>query len=183
TAYEIFTRLEFRRVLFRSWRFMAVDPSTAMLELSRRRAEQEGFLDRCVFHAGYVQELPEAPAYDAATCFLVSQFILDVDERAALFRAIAARLRAGGLLASSDLAADTASAEYALLLEAWMRTMAGAEVPADALERMRRAYGEDVAVLPPAQVEAILRAGGFELPVPFFRAGLIHAWVSRRGAG
>ncbi|KAF1702737.1 class I SAM-dependent methyltransferase [Pseudoxanthomonas suwonensis] len=165
------------------WRFMAVDPSGAMLEVSRRRAEQEGFIDRCVFHAGYVQELPEAPAYDAATCFLVSQFILDIDERAALFRAIAARLRPGGLLASSDLAADTASPEYAVLLEAWMRTMAGAEVPADALERMRRAYGEDVAVLPPAQVEAILRAGGFELPVPFFQAGLIHAWVSRRAAG
>src|SRR5690606_33030544 len=30
------------------WRFMAVDPSGAMLGVRRRRAEQEGFIDRCV---------------------------------------------------------------------------------------------------------------------------------------
>lgn len=88
----------------------------------------------------------------------------------------------GGRLASSDLASDVASPEYELLLQAWMTMMAGADVPAEAIGRMRRAYAEDVGVLPPAQVEAILRAGGFDVPVPFFQAGLIHAWISTRQA-
>ena len=58
--------------------------------------------------------------------------------------------------------------------------MAAAEVPAEAIERIRAAYAGDVAVLPPAQVEAIIAAGGFEPPVRFFQAGLIHGWISRR---
>ena len=167
---------------FPGWRFTAVDPSGAMLDVARRRAAEEGFLDRCRFHAGYLETLPAGPAHDAATCFLVSQFILDAGARAEFFRGIARRLVPGGRLASSDLASDVASPEYELLLQAWMTMMAGADVPAEAIERMRRAYAEDVGVLPPAQVEAILRAGGFDLPVPFFQAGLIHAWISTRQA-
>lgn len=168
---------------FPGWRFTALDPSETMLEVSRRRAGEQGFLDRCQFHAGYLETLPDGPAHDAATCFLVSQFILDREARAAFFRNIVARLVPGGRLASSDLAADVDSPEYAVQLRDWMTMMSGADVPAEAIERMRRAYAEDVGVLPPAQVEAILRAGGFSMPVPFFQAGLIRAWVATTPAG
>ena len=51
----------------------------------------------------------------------------------------------------------------------------------EALARMRRAYAQDVGVLPAAEIASIIAAGGFELPVQFFQAGLIHGWVSRRG--
>lgn len=166
------------------WRFTAVEPSGEMLSRCRSLAEREGFAARCVFHEGYLDSLPEAGPFDAATCFLVSQFLLDRGARIAFFRGIAQRLAPGGLLASTDLAADTASEEYVFLLQAWARMMAAAEVAPEAIERMRRAYGQDVAVLPPAGVEAILSEGGFPLPVRFFQAGLIHGWLSRRaGAG
>lgn len=164
------------------WRFTAVEPSGEMLRRCRERAQAEGFLDRCAFHEGYLDSLPATDLFDAATCFLVSQFLLDRGERVDFFRGIAQRLRPGGLLASTDLAADTASSGYEVLLGAWARMMAAAEVAPEAIERMRRAYGQDVAVLPPAQVEAILREAGFALPVPFFQAGLIHGWLSRRDA-
>ncbi len=163
------------------WRFTAVEPSGAMLDLCRRRAEEGGFAARCEFHEGYLESLPAGPAHDAATCFLVSQFILDRPARAAFFRGIADRLKPGGLLASSDLASDVRSPEYDVLLAAWMQMMAAAEVSPEAMARMRKAYAEDVGVLPPAEVAAIIVAGGFELPVQFFQAGLIHGWVSRRG--
>jgi len=65
------------------------------------------------------------------------------------------------------------------LLEVWFRTMATADLSPEALQRMREAYRRDVAVLPPAEVEAIIRAGGFEAPVRFFQAGLIHGWFTR----
>lgn len=161
------------------WTFTAVEPSPAMLNACRERAEAQGYAQRCRFHEGYLDSLPAGEPFDAATCLLVSQFILDRRERAAFFRAIAERLRPGGLLASSDLASDLGSPAQHRLLEVWFRTMATADLSAEALQRMREAYQRDVAVLPPAEVEAIIRAGGFDTPVPFFQAGLIHAWFSR----
>lgn len=165
---------------FPAWTFTALEPSGRMLEACRARAEVEGFADRCDFHEGFVDSLPAGAHYDAATCFLVSQFLVDRAQRVRFFAYIAARLRAGGLLASSDLASDVASPAYGVLLPAWLRMMSAAEVPAEAIERARVAYTRDVAVLPPADVASIIASGGFDTPVRFFQAGLIHAWISRR---
>lgn len=165
---------------FPRWRFTAVEPSGAMLDVCRRRAEAEGFASRCDFHEGYLDSLPAGQLHDAATCFLVSQFILEPEARSAFFREIADRLKPGGILASSDLASDTGSAEYAALLRTWLQLMASGGVTPEGLERMRHAYARDVAVLPPEHVASIIRSGGFDTPVRFFQAGLIHAWYSRR---
>ncbi|MEI2415119.1 class I SAM-dependent methyltransferase [Orrella sp. JC864] len=162
------------------WSFAAVDPSGAMLEVCRKKAEEGGFAHRCRFYEGYVESLSGQEPFDAATCFLVSQFILDPQARAGLFGAIAARLKPGGLLASSDLAADTALPEYEALLGVWLDMMRAAGIPASGLEQMRAAYAKDVAILPPGQVAGIIQAGGFGEPVAFYQAGLIRAWFSRR---
>ncbi len=167
---------------FPHWKFTAVEPSGAMLEQCRQRAVKEGFESRCQFHEGYVDSLQGDSLHDAATCFLVSQFILDRDERTGFFRSIAARLAPGGLLASSDLASQVGSREHDALVHAWMNMMAAADVPPEALEKMRAAWKKDVAILPPAEVASIIESGGFESPVPFYQAGLIHAWFSRRRA-
>ena len=168
---------------FPQWTFTAVEPSGAMLEVCRDKAVKGGFASRCEFQQGYLESLPTQAPFDAATCFLVSQFILEPQARTAFFRAIAARLHPGGILASSDLASDVNSTQYDALLRAWMNMMRAADIPAAGIEQMRAAYAKDVAVLPAEQVAAIIRAGGFEQPVPFYQAGLIHAWFSRRAAG
>lgn len=166
--------------LFPHWTFTAVEPSPAMLTACRERADAQGYAQRCRFHEGYLDSLPAGEPFNAATSFLVSQFILDASERSAFFRAIAERLRPGGLLASSDLAADLSSAAQQSLLEVWFRTMATADLSPDALQRMREAYERDVAVRAAPEIERIIASGGFESPVPFFQAGLIHAWYARR---
>mgnify|MGYP001762325404 FL=1 len=162
------------------WRFTAVEPSGAMLDLCKQKAEQEGFASRCVFHQGYLETLPKHELHDAATCFLVSQFFVDQQQRSAFFLQIANRLKVRALLASSDLASDTQSAEYDVLLRAWMNMMSTAAITAEAIDRMRAAYSNDVGVLAPDRIASIIAAGGFERPVQFFQAGLIHAWLSRR---
>lgn len=167
--------------LFPGWRFTAVEPSGAMLAACRQRAEANGYAPRCRFHEGFLDSLPATDPFDAATSFLVSQFILERHERVAFFHAIAQRLRPGGLLASTDLASDLSAAAQGRLLEVWFRTMATADLTPEALQRMREAYQRDVGVLPPAEVEAIIRAGGFDTPVQFFQAGLIHGWFAQRG--
>ncbi len=162
------------------WRFTAVEPSGPMLDVCRQRAEKEGVASRCTFHEGYLGSLPFIEPQDAATCFLVSQFFLEESERSTFFNGIAERLKPNGLLASADLASDVESPEYEVLLRAWMSMMSAADISSEAIERMRKAYAHDVGVLPPAKVASIIESGGFELPVPFFQAGLIHAWLSRR---
>jgi tRNA (cmo5U34)-methyltransferase len=165
---------------FPQWRFAVVEPSAPMLEVCRRKAEECGITTRCVFHDGYLDSLPPSAAFDAATSLLVSQFILAPEARAGFFRIIAGRLRPGGYLASADLASDTASATYQSLLEVWIRLMRETGSAPEQLEKMRVAYGRDVAVLPVEQVSSLIASAGFETPVLFLQTGLIHAWYAQR---
>lgn len=165
---------------FPRWRFLALDPAPAMIEQCRARAERDGFADRCEFHAGLLDTLPHAEAFDGATCFLVSQFLLDPAERTALFAAIARRMRPGGMLAWADLAWDTTAGDYPAMLRLWMQAMSGAGLDDDALARIRGNYARDVAILPPDAVAALVASAGFDAPLRFHQAGMIHGWCARR---
>lgn len=167
---------------FPNWRFTAVEPSGAMLDVCRQRAEKEGFISRCFFHNGYVESLPDIELHNAATCFMVSQFILDNKERSKFFRAISERLNPNGILVSADLSSAVGSTEYKALLKAWVSMLHAANVPADAIEKTHSAWAKDVAILPPDDVKSIIRRGGFESPVQFYQAGFVHAWCSVRSS-
>lgn len=165
---------------FPRWSFTVVEPSGAMLDVCRYRVENEGFKTRCYFHKGYVDSLPSQDIHDAATCFLVSQFIVESEVRSEFFRSIANKLQPGAILASSDLASEVGSDHYKSLVGAWMNMMAAADIPPEGLKKMRSAWKKDVAILPPSEIVSIIEYGGFEAPVQFFQAGLIHAWFSKR---
>ncbi|HTM70438.1 MAG TPA: class I SAM-dependent methyltransferase [Luteimonas sp.] len=166
---------------FPRWRFLALDPAPGMITRCRERAERDGFADRCEFHDGLVGTLPDAPAFDGATCFLVSQFILDAEARTRFFGEIAERLQPGGMLAWADLAWDTEAPDYPPMLRLWMRAMSGAGLDDAALERIRAGYARDVAILPPGRVAALVADAGFLAPLRFHQAGMIHGWCARRG--
>lgn len=163
-----------------AWRFTAVEPSGPMLDVCRQRAEKDGFASRCHFHGGYLDSLSGTKPHDAATCFLVSQFFLDHQARSEFFREISRQLKAEGILASSDLASDVESSEYEILLRAWMNMMEASDISPEGMDRLRKAYANDVGVLPPGEIASIIESGGFTPPVQFFQAGLIHAWLSKR---
>lgn len=165
---------------FPRWRFLALDPSAQMIATCRARAGRDGFADRCDFHVGLLETLPDDAAFDGATCFLVSQFLLDPAARTAFFAGIAKRLHAGGILAWADLAWDTAAPDYPAMLRLWLQAMSGVGLDDAAIERMRSAYSRDVAVLPPDRVAALVAAAGFEAPLRFHQAGMIHGWCARR---
>lgn len=165
---------------FPGWTFTAVEPSSGMVAVARQRALEHGYAARCSFHTGYLDTLADAEPFDCASSLLVSQFILDTEQRAGFFRAIAGRLKDGGVLVSSDLAADVSTDEYKSLLAVWLRTMAAADVPHERVLEMQAAYARDVAILPPRTVAAIIASAGFEAPVQFHQAGLIHAWYAQR---
>lgn len=167
---------------FPEWRFTAVEPATAMLDRFRRRAEEHGISSRCLFHPGYLDSLPSNGSFDAATAFLVSQFILERPARTEFFQRIAERLSPAGILICSDLTGDLTAAECQELLDVWFRVMSGSgTIPsAEGIAQMREAYRRNVAILPPGDVCDIITRGGFDAPVHFFQAGMIHAWYAKR---
>jgi tRNA (cmo5U34)-methyltransferase len=168
--------------VFPGWSFTAVEPSGAMLDICRKRVDEVGLSSRCRFHEGYLGSLPPEELHDAATCFLVSQFILDAHARSGFFRLIANRLVLGGILANTDLSADVEADEYDALLAVWQRVMETSTVTAEGLERMKSGYAKDVAILPSAEVASIIESGGFGKAVEFFQAGLIRGWFARRAS-
>jgi tRNA (cmo5U34)-methyltransferase len=167
---------------FPGWRFTAVEPSVPMLDVLHRRVEEQGIASRCTFHAGYLDTLPPSEPFDAATAFLVSQFILDRPARSRFFQAISNRLLPDGILICSDLAGDLSCPECQALLEIWYTLTSGNSVTPEGVARMRETYGRDVAVVLPNEVRDIISRGGFQSPVQFFQAGMIHAWFAARNA-
>lgn len=158
---------------FPQWRFTAVDPSSAMLDVCQERVEEAGIASRCTFHEGYLESLPDSDPFDAATSILVSHFIAEGEKRSKYYTEIAARLRRGGYMINADLAADMASSEYKSLLDIWVRMHNYSGMAAGG-----GSVGRNLALRSPGKVASILKSSGFESPVLFFQTLLIHAWFS-----
>ena len=80
---------------------------------------------RCDFHESFIDTLPARELFDAATCLLVSQFILQAEARSEFFNQMARRLRPQGILIHAEIAFDTASPVFEKLFEVWVREMTG----------------------------------------------------------
>ncbi len=159
------------------WRFTAVDPSGPMLKRCRARAEKAGIASRCEFHEGIVADLNDEAVFDGATALLVSQFVMDETARTEFFQAISNRLRPGAPLMTADLATDSLDGP---LMELWKRAWLHADIPAENVALMREMLGRAVAVLPPADVAALIEAGGFEAPLLCFQTLMIHGWTATK---
>ena len=164
---------------FPQWQFTAVEPATAMLDICRQRADECGIASRCSFHEAYLDSLPASVPFDAATCILVSQFIMHLEDRQRFFRKLTEHLRPGGYLVNADLASDISGSTYNSLFEIWLRGWKYTGIPAEEVENLRASLGRDVAVLPPQEIESIITSSGFETPVLFFQTLLIHAWYAK----
>ncbi len=165
---------------FPGFEFTAVEPSEAMLEICRKKAEEEGIAPRCSFFCGYIQDLPAAEPFDVATSLLVSQFITQRVERVAFFEAVAQRLQPGGYLINVDLSADLESERAVGLKEFWGKMQVYLGTPPEKANDYLEGWKGNVAVLPPEQVEEIISAGGFGRPTLFYQNLFIHGWFARR---
>lgn len=165
---------------FPTWKFTAVEPSGAMLEICRSKAIEHGFIDRCRFHEGFLESFDSEDKFDAATCFLVSQFILSNTERMAFFSRIAQHLISNGHLISADLSCDVETTEFDELLKSWCYMMLGKDSCSDNIEKMKKTYAENVSILPPSKVAELIESSGFEKPIQFFKSGLVCAWQTKQ---
>jgi len=160
---------------FPGWRFVAVEPAAAMLDRCRARVEEAGMAERCTFHAGYLDTLAEGDPFDGATSILVSQFVVDRDQRRDFFREIARRLRDEAPLMTADLATEPQD-----LMPLWRRAWRYAGHSDPQIDEMIASLGKNVAVCPAVDVEALLQEAGFRPPQRCFQGILIHGWVTHK---
>ncbi len=165
------------------WRFVAVEPSGAMLDLCRRKLVDAGVADRCEFHEGYLDSLPATELFEAATAILVSHFLVELDQRRAFFLGIAERLMDGGMLVSVDLSAGESEEIYLRLFEVWKRLFGIAGMEHEQIAKFAAAYGKDVALSSPGTIEELIASAGFEEPVAFFQAVLMRGWFATKMIG
>ena len=162
------------------WQFTALDPSADMLAVCRREVDAAGLAGRVRIFEGYVDELDDGIAYDAATSILASHFILDRRDRRAYFAGIAERLRPGGILVNADLSGDRQAPAFDAVEHVWLSAVRSAGLDDDSVASYRASLDTSVGLLPPHELAALIASAGFSEPAQFYQAGLIHAHTARR---
>jgi tRNA (cmo5U34)-methyltransferase len=166
----------------RGWRLTGVDPSQDMLALARRRAEWLGVSDRVSLIRGTVEDLPADAAFDAATCLFVLHFLPDDDKRA-LLRGIARRLRPGGsLILATGARVAIAESLRADVLGIWQHYGQLAGMPAEQMRStIDRLLEQQLTATAQADQVRLLHEAGFAHVgqlLSVFDGGLV-AWIAR----
>jgi tRNA (cmo5U34)-methyltransferase len=164
---------------FPEWTFLGLDPSAEMLDVCGERLKQAGMLERCELVQGYVQDLPLGESFDAAVSVLVGHFVTR-EVRLSFYRNMASRIRSGGYLVNTEISFDLDSPAFPSMLKDWeqVQTLMGAN--ANSLASLPTVLRDVLAVLPPAEVESLLRQSGIAVPVRFFQAFMISGWYGKK---
>jgi len=156
------------------WRFCGVDPAGEMLKLAARTLGPNA--DRAELIEGYVEDAPPGP-FDAATCLLTLHF-LPAAERLRTLRALHDRLRPGAplVVVHSSFPQEGGARRRWLGRYAAFAVRSGVD-PAQA-ETMLDAVEGNLAMLDPAEDEALLREAGFTDVALFYAAFTWRGWVA-----
>ena len=173
---------------FPQWQFTAVDTSSAMLDVCRQKAEALGITSRVHFYEGSIQEFssqqwstqssPAEKNYDAATSFLVSQFLTDMHERESFFETIRHLLKPQGILINCDLAQPAEILQQNVLHSLWTNMHLHTGASLEQAKSSTSLWQQHVAVSEPVEIHEILTAAGFDNVTKIYQALFIHAWVA-----
>lgn len=161
------------------WSLVGVDPSSQMVALAAARLRDDGLESRCTLSEGFVSDLPEDQAFDAATLYNVMHFLPDDGSKQALLASIAARLRVGGMLTMIDLHGDPESDWFARTHRAWRRFIALHDLSEARIEEFFHQLECGIHWIPESRVVALLKAAGFRSVDRFFHALHYGGWVAR----
>ena len=161
------------------WTFVAVDPSSAMLDLAKAQIEAAGIGSRVEFVCDLLSAVPEQAVFDAALVIGVLHHIPDDEGKAELLGEIASRLQPSAPLV---LAGNWRRYESEpLLLAAWANRwrMNGAE-ESEVQQKLAKIMNGAVPPESEEKLETLLIDAGFEKPGRFFSSLFWGAWHTRR---
>lgn len=159
----------------KTWRFVGVDPSAAMLELARETAGPAAG-DRLQLIQGVVADAPAGP-FDAATCILVMGLVPDDGAKLDLLREVRRRLKPGAPFVLADQCIDLAAPDRELRLDRYAAYARASGVDPATVAGARAMMDTSTTFVTPARNEALLREAGFEAIELFYLAMAWRGWL------
>jgi tRNA (cmo5U34)-methyltransferase len=148
-------------------RAILVDIDPAMLESARTRLAPHAA--RCDFRrASFADALP---ACDAIVASLALHHVADLGDKRALYGAIHAALRSGGVVLVADATVPSEGPENAAAFRAWAAHMATHGIDGDEAARLFRQWALEDTYQPLATELALLVDAGFSQPDAFWKRG------------
>ncbi len=160
---------------FPEWTFVGIDPAIGMLDVCRERLVAAGVMDRCELIHGYVHDVPAGEKFDVVLSILVAHFVKS-KERLKFYQAMSDHLHPNGVLINTEISYDLDTQEFPLMLKNWESIQSLMGATPESIANLSRVLREMLTVLPPAEVENMLRQSGIQLPIRFFQAFMINGW-------
>ena len=161
-----------------------LDPSAQMLEMARRRLAKDDAAPpgpgSVELRLGLVRDLPVRPRFHAATIINVLHFLPDDGEKAALLKAVADRLRAGGLLVLFDLHGEPGAPEHERAMEAWRRYWRIMNLAEEEIPRFEERISTGIHFASAQRIADLAEQAGFGPPRRFFQGLLYGGWTFTR---
>lgn len=155
------------------WIFTGVDPARPMLDMAERVLGANAH--RADLIEGYIDDAPAGP-FDGAVCLLTLHF-LEREERVRTAAAIRERLKPGGPF----VAAHGSFPQEPEARDRWLDRYAAFAIASGGdpmqVAKGREAVAAHVAMMSPAEDEAVLREAGFTGIEQFFAAFTWRGWV------
>lgn len=158
------------------WRFVGVDPASAMLDLARAVVGPVAG-DRLTLIEGTVLDAPSGP-FDAATCILVLGLIADDGSKLALLQEVRRRLNPGAPFILVDQCIDRSAPDVERRLARYASYALRSGVDADTVAGAKAAVGALESMVPDWRNEELLRGAGFHDAEVFYTGMAWRGWVA-----
>ena len=158
------------------WRFVGVDPASAMLDLARATAGGVAG-DRLQLVEGTVLDASAGP-FDAATCILVLGLLPDNGGKLDLLRETRRRLKPGAPFILVDQCIDRAAPDVPLRLDRYAAYALRSGVDPDTVASAKAAVGALESMVPAWRNEQVLSEAGFHDAELFYLGMAWRGWVA-----
>ncbi|MEM0994406.1 MAG: class I SAM-dependent methyltransferase [Bacteroidota bacterium] len=156
------------------WQFLGVDPSA---DMNVQAQEKLAAFPNVKLREGYVNDLPIAPKFQAATLLLVLHFLDDDGSKLALLKGIADRMEQGATFVLADIFGKKEGFTTRLDI---LRTMFPPNFLAEDLQERLDRIRDHIQYIPETRLAELFKAAGFTPPTRFFQMAIWGAWVSTK---
>lgn len=159
-----------------SWRFVAVDPSDAMLDVGEKHVKGRGISHRVTFRASLLADFQNSSRFDAAVSLLVMHFLPDDGVKAAYLADIGRHLKANAPFIFADLTAFPLDETFCAYRH-WARVRNQSDEECTAMFARIRANFHPINR---RRLRHLLSDAGFTEPEPFFQALGYRGYMTHR---
>ncbi|MCC5653821.1 class I SAM-dependent methyltransferase [Nostoc sp. XA013] len=163
------------------WQLLGIDPSAKMLAIAQQKIAQHQLSQRIKLIQGYVQDLPNDPAYDAATSILVMHFIPDEDSKLIFLESIAQRLKTSALFILVDVFGTKGSPELEQIIATLHAYWKETGFPVDRHKQLLENFNNGVYPLSEAKTLELLQQAGFCRVIRFYTGLWVGGWMAFKG--